>query len=175
MHDKFIRSLIRQLSHQYTGLPPSLVEIFGGGHQQPSIASLQLTFQRIVEEFERTYIVIDALDECTDREKVLAWIEQLLQLKAGRLHVLISSRPETDIKEHFESLKDVVRVPLAGKSADADIVSYLDATLSHMIARKIIRWDVQTVARVKKVLIRGADGMYVPHRGNKSLITLIFC
>ncbi|KZP13149.1 hypothetical protein FIBSPDRAFT_869589 [Athelia psychrophila] len=52
LHNKLIRSIIRQLSHQSSGCPASLVELYGGGHEQPSITSLELTLQKILDGFE---------------------------------------------------------------------------------------------------------------------------
>ena len=153
-HEKMLRSIICQLSQQSTGIPPPLMETYGGGHQQPSVASLQLTLERIVEGFEHVYIVLDALDECTDRQKLLAWIDDIFRRKCGNVHILLSSRLEADIEERFGCLDSLSRVSLAGSSADTDIATYLDAMLS-----KMVRWDAQTRVRVRSVLLDGADGM----------------
>ncbi|KAF7976146.1 hypothetical protein HWV62_7453 [Athelia sp. TMB] len=150
-----LRSVICQLSHQSAGIPLPLMEIYGGGHQQPSVASLQLTFEKIVDGFEHVYLVLDALDECTDREKLLAWIDEIFRWKCGNVHVLLSSRLEADIEERFGCLDILSRVSLSGSSADTDITNYLDAMLS-----KMVRWDAQTRVRVRSVLLEGADGMF---------------
>ncbi|KZP07460.1 ankyrin [Athelia psychrophila] len=154
-HSKFIRSIIRQLSYQYGGVPASLMEIYRDGHQQPSIASLQLTLRRIIEEFEHVYIVVDALDECTDRKKVLAWIAEFMQWHGGKLHILVSSRPETDIKKKFHSMENLVQFSLTGHPMNNDIEICIDALLLEMDI-----WDDETRAHVRAVLIRGAHGMF---------------
>ncbi|KZP31893.1 ankyrin, partial [Athelia psychrophila] len=154
-HNKFIRSIIRQLSHQSSSFPASLMEIYDGGHQQPSLASLQLTLRRIIEGFEHAYIVVDALDECTDRKKVLAWIEELMQWRGGKLHILLSSRPETDIKKKFHSIEKLVQFSLTGHPMNNDIEICIDALLLEMDI-----WDDETRAHVRAVLIRGAHGMF---------------
>ncbi|KZP18776.1 hypothetical protein FIBSPDRAFT_583534 [Athelia psychrophila] len=156
LHEKFIRSIVRQLSHQSTGFPTPLVELYDGGQQQASLASLQLILQTIASGFERTYIIVDALDECIDRERVMAWIAQLMQCKAGNMHVLVSSRREMDIEDQFDAIPGLARTPLTGARANADIKVFLDAMLS-----KMTKWDTQTIARVKEALIAGADGMCV--------------
>lgn len=46
----------------------------------------------VFKSFHGVYIVIDALDECEQGEEVLRWIQELLESKHGRLHLLISSR-----------------------------------------------------------------------------------
>lgn len=158
LHGQLIRSLIRQFCDQCGGVPASLVELYGSGHQQASIASLQTVLQRMVAGFERAYIIIDALDECTDWQKVLVWINSLLRSTAGRAHVLFSSRPEKDISENLGSAEfdSLTQISLNGKHSDADIEKYVDAMLAQMT-----RWDSATLALVRKALITGASGMYV--------------
>ncbi|KZP27087.1 ankyrin, partial [Athelia psychrophila] len=105
--------------------------------------------------FERMFIIIDTIDECTNREKTLAWIEQLTQRKRGNIQALFSSRPEQDIIEKFRCMAYIARVTLNSKLADEDIETYIDAMLSNMI-----RWDAQTIALVKGALITDSDGMF---------------
>ncbi|KAF7976145.1 hypothetical protein HWV62_7451 [Athelia sp. TMB] len=152
---KMLRSLIRQLAHQSGGVPAALMQMYGGGHEQPPLKSLQLTLHKIIETFKHTYIVIDALDECVDRKKLLAWIGELLQQRLSSLHILVSSRQEQDIVECFESQASLFRVSLAGASTNSDIESYIDAMLSEMA-----RWNAETRARVKSALMEGVDGMF---------------
>ncbi|KZP17116.1 hypothetical protein FIBSPDRAFT_894522 [Athelia psychrophila] len=155
LHAKFIRSIIKQLSHQSAGVPAPLVDLYGGGQQQPSIQSLQLILEKIIDGFERTFIIVDAVDECTDREKMLTWVEQLTQRKKGNVQLLFSSRPEQDITDKLSSMAYIARVTLNSKLADKDIETYLDAMLS-----KMIRWNAQTIALVKDTLITDSDGMF---------------
>ncbi|KZP17123.1 hypothetical protein FIBSPDRAFT_830929 [Athelia psychrophila] len=136
LHDKFIRSIIKQLSHQSAGVPAPLVDLYSGGQQQPSIQSLQRILEKIIDGFECTFIIIDAVDECTDREKTLAWVEQLTQHKRCNLQLLFSSRPEQDITDKPSSMAYIARLTLNSKLADKDIQTYIDAMLS-----KMIRWN----------------------------------
>lgn len=156
MHEKLIRSIIQQLCDQSDSVPAPLVQIYGNGRQQVSVASLQSTLQKIIDGFERTYIIVDALDECTDRDKVLAWIEQLIQRKKGNVQVLFSSRPEWDIEDQLQSMVSLARVTLNNRPAEKDIKMYIDAKLS-----KMVRWDKATIVRVKNALIIRSDGMYI--------------
>lgn len=151
-----LRSIIQQLSRQHIGIHPALVEIYGNGHQKPSVASLQIALQQLIEGFEQTYIVIDGLDECIDREDLMTWIGDLLQRNTSKLHVLFSSRQERDIEERFKNIEHLIRVPLVGKAVDADIQKHLDAILA-----KLTKWDAPIRNRVKDVLVRDAQGTCV--------------
>ncbi|KZP03908.1 hypothetical protein FIBSPDRAFT_1055009, partial [Athelia psychrophila] len=155
LHEKLIRSIIQQLCDQSDSVPAPLVEIYGSGRQQVSVASLQSALQKIIGGFERTYVVIDALDECTNMMKVLAWINDMMDWKAGKVCILFSSRPEHDITDTVRGMPYIVRVTLNNRLTDKDIRTYLDAMLS-----KLIRWNPQLTARVRELLITGADGMF---------------
>lgn len=155
-----LRSLIRQMSYQAGSIPAALVQLYGGGHETPSLTSLQKTLHQIIAGFERAYIVIDALDECTDREQVLAWIKDLLRQNMSQLHILFSSRREQEIVRCFEPIASITHVSLAGASTNADIETYVDAMLA-----KVTSWDTKTRARVKSALMKGADGMCVATLG----------
>ena len=80
LHNGLIRSLISQFSHQRGGTPTELADLYKrcGDHHQPSVHQLQNTLRDILDGFLRAYIIIDALDECTDREKTLIWVNTLL-------------------------------------------------------------------------------------------------
>ncbi|KAF7973986.1 hypothetical protein HWV62_13589 [Athelia sp. TMB] len=173
LHEKMLRSLIRQLSHQWgvwyksrqpeqsplspkqVNVPAALMDIYGGGHETPSTAALQLTLQKIIADFDRTYIVIDALDECLDRHKLLAWIGSLVQRNISQLHILFSSRREQDILQRFEPMESICPVSLAGASTNADIERYVDDMLA-----SIARWNAAIRARIKRSLMEGVDGMF---------------
>ncbi|KAF7986998.1 hypothetical protein HWV62_79 [Athelia sp. TMB] len=167
LHEKMLRSLIRQLSHQFglwckarqsgrsVGVPAALMEMYGGGHEKPSVAALQLTLQKIIADLDRAYIVIDALDECIDRDKLLAWIGGLLQHDMDQLRILFSSRREHDILQRFEPMQSVCSVSLAGASTNADIGRYVDDMLA-----TVARWNAATRARIKRSLMEGVDGMF---------------
>lgn len=144
-----------QLSDQCHELPPQLLHIYGNGHQQPSIAALQLALKQIIGGFEHAYIVIDALDECTERRKILAWVIDLLQSGVDSLHLLLSSRREHDIEDRLAtSIKGLVRVSLTGRPLNQDITMYIDSQLA-----LLTRWDQRTRQLVRSTLSSGADGM----------------
>ena len=144
-----------QLSDQCHELPPLLLHIYGNGHQQPSTSALHLALKQIIGGFGHTYIVIDALDECTERRKILAWIIDLLQAGVDSLHLLFSSRREHDIEDRLATgIEGLVRVSLTERSLNLDIVTYIDARLALRT-----RWDQRTRQLVKDTLGNGADGM----------------
>jgi hypothetical protein len=153
LHDKLIRSLIGQLSLQCDGIPTVLVDLYGHG-QQPSIRSLQDTLHQLISGLQTTYIIIDSLDECVQREKLLLWIDQIISCKMGNLHMVVASRPEREINDVLQSL-DPNCVDLATESANHDITIYLEQQLS-----EVKKWDDETRSIIKSTLTMRAGGMY---------------
>ena len=157
-HEKFLRSLIQQFLDQLEGRPPDAVlKIYGKGHRQPSLQELEHMLLSILPEFECAYIIVDALDECADNERLVTWIKRLSGWDGMKLHMLFFSRPEPEIKDlFFGAVAGAKHVQLAPDSANLDIETFLDGQLA-----SIKRWNPAIRTLVKNTLMGGADGMYV--------------
>lgn len=154
LHHKMLRSLIFQLSHQTHGLPAALLLAYDKGYEQPSVTSLENALQSIIQEFERVYLVIDALDECRDKEKLLVWANQMSRWREGKLHMLLSSRQEPDVKKHFITFQSLIQVMFTADVQNADIVRYMEAGVD-----KMDKWNEERRTMMKTALIKGAGGM----------------
>jgi hypothetical protein len=157
LHESLIRSLIKQFSVQCGNIPNALVLLYGGGHQQPQIHSLKDVLLQILDRFQEAYIIIDSLDECSDRGKLLGWIAEIMSWKVAKLHLLTTSRPERDIETHMQSL-EACSVTLEGESVASDIEKYIDWTLQEGDKWKF--WDQLVLDHVKMKLMEDAGAMY---------------
>ena len=110
----------------------------------------------ILGGFDSAYIVLDALDECSERNKVLDWVETVILHKNGnlRLHLITTSRPE---KEIYDKLNSYHCVDLAKASENHDIEVYLD----HQLETDWQKWPLEIQNEIKLTLREQADGMYV--------------
>ena len=156
LHNKLICSLIRQLSGRLGSCPDALLRLYGDGLQQPSIRALEDTLQQIVDGFHEVYIIIDALDECTDREKLLKWIAQISSWKSGKLHMLMTSRDEEDIANTILSLCHS-HVDVKGKSVANDMEKYIEQMFK--TNKKWKPWE-KVWGEVKIALMMAAGDMY---------------
>ena len=111
------------------------------------------------------FIIIDAIDECSNsagtpssRENVLELVEWLSELHYSHLSICVTSRPEADIEDVFGPLASY-RISLHGESGQKeDIVNYIKWFIdSDPKARK---WRKEDKELVLKTLSEGADGMY---------------
>ena len=159
VHSKLIRSLINQLTVPlHGGIPENLKELHRvecqEGVYQPSDEQLQDILHHILDGLSDVYIVIDALDECTDRQKTLPWVKKLVTQKVGkRLHIVVTSRPERDIEEVFGAL-DEHSVNVSETTANEDIVKYL----KEQMGRQFQKFDKITRNTIEDRLRKHAEG-----------------
>ena len=158
------KSLVTQLSQQCIRIPPLLDALFGSsnnGQRQPSVEALLDALRQMSEEFPATYIILDALDECTDREALMSTIETVASWQLESLHVIVTSRKERDIESSLESLVDAYNImPLQSALVDEDIRKYVRHRIS--IDKKLKKWrGGEMQAEIEVALMRGAHGMYV--------------
>ena len=145
----------------------------GNGHQQPSLDDLHIVLQQILGGFNSSYIILDALDECSEREKVLDWVQTIILHKNGnvKLHLIITSRPEKEIKDKFNSYHCVDLVKASGNH---NIVAYLDYQFQTDFDWQ--KWNEEIQDEIKSTLIRQADGMYVfNHYLNGRIVAKFTC
>ena len=110
------------------------------------------------------YIIVDALDECpnssgmpTPREKVLDFLQDLIDYELPNVHVCVSSRPEFDIRNVLEPLAPF-RISLHDEMGQKkDILDYVSAVVH--LDRKMRKWRPQDKQLVIDTLSERADGM----------------
>ena len=83
------------------------------------------------DEFEETFIILDALDECKEREKLLVLLKSLNSLETEKLHGLATSWRERDIEETFESLV-TSEIYLQSAVVNIDIHNHLLVCLNNL-------------------------------------------
>jgi hypothetical protein len=138
------------------------------GSEQPSEAALARCLKNMLDLPGQlpTYIIIDAIDECPNntgtpsaREKVLSFVEDLVQSNHLNLFLCITSRPENDITTILNPLTPPSRrVSLheeVGQRRDID--SYVRSFVQ--TDRAMRRWRAEDKEIVINVLSERANGM----------------
>ena len=155
-----------QSSDTYTAILSNFYSEHDNGSRQPSDNALIGCLKRILKDPGQApvYIIIDALDECpntfgipTPREKVLKFVEELVDLKLTNLNICITSRPEADITISLDSLP-FNQISLHRESGQMqDIVDYINFFVHTDIKMK--RWRTADKELVVEVLTNKVDGM----------------
>ncbi len=162
-HEKMIRSLVMQLSSHCSSTPQALESLYSScmdGERQPLYDSLLETLRQMIGRCEEMYIIMDALDECLDRQELLASIQELFGWKFENLHILATSRMEKDIEESMAPFNDNRgKICIRSMLVDNDIRTYVRGRLQTDPTLK--RWQKQPKVQqeIEDTLMDQADGM----------------
>ena len=114
-----------------------------------------------LEGLEDVFVVADALDECpkdnVEREELFRIFETIHGWTNSSLHLLATSRRETDIESTLNPLLSLPAIPIGDDQVDADIRIYVRSELEALSKHK--RWPRDLVIEVDETLVRGATGM----------------
>jgi len=126
------------------------------GTRQPSRDALEETLLTASKGSRRIYLVIDALDECTERSEMARLLKRLIQIFAN-ISLLLTSRLEQDIKTE---LQHDINVMLSIQSAkvEVDIELYVR---KHIETDSKLRCCCRIKDEVSSKLVDGAHGMYI--------------
>lgn len=126
--EHILRSLLKQLIRERPSIPEIVKRLYDDHKEKqspPPIDEISKALQSVINDHSRTFIVIDALDECQDPETLLSGIFEL-QAHTGA-NLFITSRPVEEIKKKFEG-----SLSLEICARDEDIGKYLDGHMSQL-------------------------------------------
>jgi len=166
-----VPSLLTQLSSRSGRRCDILSKLYSDhddGSQQPSDGALKrcliemLTFQ----DRHPTYLIIDALDECSNisgipspRKWVLQLVKELVDLQIPNIRICVTSRPEVDIRDVLEPLTSR-RVSLHDQSGQKkDIEDYVRSVVYSNMEPIMRRWKKEDKELVIDTLSERAGGM----------------
>jgi hypothetical protein len=164
-----LSSLLVQLCHQsdsYSGILSEFYLEHDEGSQDPSDDELAGCLKNLLKlpGNAPVYVIVDALDECpntsavrSSRAKFLNLIEELIKSQFPNLHICVTSRPETDIKDALDTLafRSISLHDEGGQKRD--IEDYIKSVIYTHPKNK--RWKAEHKRLVIDVLTEKADGM----------------
>ena len=154
-----LRSLVSQLSSQYPNVPRPLKDLhaaYGVQNREPPRESLLMTLKETMRFFDQTFLIVDALDECSDREELLRTLKDLATWEGANLHILATSRLEHDIKITMVDLHNHKETSIRSMIVDADIRAYVNDRLE--TDPKLRRFAKHRI-EIEDTLMEKADGM----------------
>ncbi|KAJ7182463.1 ankyrin repeat-containing domain protein [Mycena crocata] len=150
-------SLVTQLSIQSTAPDKILNAVWTsharGQHFPGNSVLISEVLIPILKEFrEPVHIVLDALDECSEREELFRVMTAIVEAKFANVHLLVTSRPEVP---HSTDLADRAwSIPLEG-CVDKDIESYVTETVTHKLS-----WLGEKKDEIKRRLLERSNEMF---------------
>ena len=163
--ENMTRSLLKQIfcrSHSATQGLDSLYSDCANGTQQPTLDHLLSLLHRVLDGINDgdTFFIIDALDECKEREKLLGLLKRIYEQKHPKLHILVTSRQELDIEKSLKPMtNDEARICIQSNLVQEDILTYIQDRLEtdDRLERFKLRPKIQE--KIREALIEKADGM----------------
>lgn len=127
LYRQMLLSIVEQLYRKYPSVPE--LESAHEQHRTPSIDVLETSVAALSRQRQRTFIIIDALDECpldgleSRREETISGLSKL-QPAMHKSSLLIFSRPEPDIRDFINTL-GAKSLALDRSAVNEDIMLYV--------------------------------------------------
>ncbi|ERF73878.1 hypothetical protein EPUS_05890 [Endocarpon pusillum Z07020] len=155
-----LRALLLQLSSQLDDGHAALARLHNTyRNSEPPVLPLQDTLKQVIRQFEDVYIIADALDEAPRgerRDAVLGSLSEMCGWSIHGLHILVTSRDETDIRSQLASyLTAEIRMDNTG--VDDDIADYIVQRLRS--DHKFKKWAPYHT-EIQETLIGRAQGVF---------------
>jgi hypothetical protein len=159
-----VKSLLSQFVNGCTSVPEKVESMRATCEKERREASQEELLQALRDTLELlpvTFIVLDALDECSSWGTLFEIIEEMQKWDKKPLRVILTSRNEVAIKEVLEDI-----VPqdnwtcLESQLVDSDIGTYVRERLARDKSFKRWQGDPETQGEIDKTLGRKAHGMY---------------
>jgi hypothetical protein len=146
-----IASLLKQLIQDCPAISDN-VKSFHNRHQNrnthPSLEEITLTLETEVKTYSKVFIVVDALDECSETNGSRMNLIQTLRSLAGPINLMVTSRQLSSIEQHF---RDAQRLDI--RATDGDVTKFVQSQLVHYPGLMDLR-DIIT-----SKIIGNVDGM----------------
>jgi hypothetical protein len=162
-----LSSLILQLSLESDPCYNILSKLHSDNNRarKPTLIALKKCLKNMLSQPGQgpIYIIVDALDECSNssgtpsaRGKVLELIKELVDLGLPDVHLCVASRPEIDIQKALESLNPL-QISLHNEiGQEADIIAYIKSVVN---SDSVLDWTEEDKNMVINTLSQKANGM----------------
>ncbi|KPI38988.1 Ankyrin-3 [Cyphellophora attinorum] len=157
--DKMVRSILHQVASRTAAGRQAMEAVYercDNGQRQPSSTTIWELLQDILSAASSAYIVLDALDECTDLEALMDHLTSLARKQISGLRILATSRREKEIEEAISSIPHV-DVGIHSAIVDVDINTYIEVRLNQ--DPKMQKWSGRK-DEISEHLMAKADGMF---------------
>lgn len=150
-----IASILQQVAQRQPVLPKRIKDFYNRHATEgtkPALEEILMELQLISTDLSKVFVVVDALDECTD-EKFLETMPRI----GDQFRLLITSRTTTNVSNY---LPMAVCINIDAK--DADIAKYLkNRIVVERRLQRIIAGDFDLEETIIKTILRNAKGMFL--------------
>ena len=151
-----LRSLLLQLAERAadTTSLQAIHRVYAMG--TPPIQEFLEVLKSMLCTHSRVYIVVDALDECTDQEELFALLNSIRDWNLECLSILVTSRDEPDIRECVHPAPEQ-EINLRNAAIENDVRLFIVETLRK--DKRLQDWS-DIFPEIEGALTSGAHGMF---------------
>jgi len=161
--DQNATTLLAAVLRQLVQARPSIPEAVSRLHEyhscrgtRPSLEEISTTLKTVVMDYSSVYLVVDALDECPDKDgtrgRLLAKISDLQKEAGSDLHLMVTSRFIPEIEEKF---KEAPRLEV--RASNEDVRKFVAGQMDRL--PKFVRRDEELKDLVQDRIAQAVDGM----------------
>jgi hypothetical protein len=155
------RSILAQLLGQNDNIPTTIQTFYEEHeHGAPSESGVLNSIRDLITKSE-TYIIIDALDECPntgdERTELCNILTKMHSWSRERLHILVTSRKETDLLESLLPIVTQESIGIQGSVVDTDIRKFVRTQLQ--VNSKLSKLSGELQAEIEQALVEKSGGM----------------
>jgi hypothetical protein len=128
--------------------------------QQPTVGSIQQYLVDCASHFEKIFLFVDAINECSNYQQITTSLANLLSA-VPNIRLMVSSTPEVDLgmlQKHPNIA--VITTHMPSSSLEPDIRAYVEHQIS--VLPNLQSLSDRLKRDVLSTLVRRSDGMYDP-------------
>lgn len=155
-----IASVLRQLVRHHTEIPQRIEQIYKthlATSTRPNLEELLVELKLVSQAFTDVYVVIDALDECSEVIGNKSSFLQAIQALEGHVSMIVTSRTTVNIVQY---LWTAIRLEVDAR--DSDIVKYVESRLAseRRLQRNVVGHP-ELQATIVSTVLRSTKGMFL--------------
>lgn len=155
--DDLLFSLLKQLAQIRSSLPDcvtALYEQHKDKGSRPSLEVITSTLQSVISTYSRTFIVIDALDECPNiNDCRMRFLAEILSLRyKSKVNIFATSRPNAEIAKQLEGSTFIEIC-----AREEDVRKYLVGNMVRL--PNFVFEDVKLKSDIEAMIIDSVQGM----------------
>jgi hypothetical protein len=149
---------LKQLIQQRPDIPSNIRDLYRHHRNRqthPPLSEYSRLLQAELRHFLKVFIVIDALDECSEENRIREHFLAEVQKLSPMVRLLFTSRHMPDIERKFEGAAQ-----LEIRASDEDVKRYLESRIeSQLPLANYVRTDPTLRSDILDTIIKRAHGM----------------
>jgi hypothetical protein len=155
-----IGSLLKQFLQERPTIPDGVKRLYHGHYRRgikPTRDEIIQALQSEIRSYSKTFLVVDALDECSDSEIWKGLLKELRSLY-GNINLMITSRHLPAIEREFDRggmFSKSMRLEI--RATDGDVRKYLEGQMFRLAS--CVSKTMSLQEDIKNDIVKAVDGM----------------